>query len=109
MSRPGPVPTQQNAGRLEATEWRELETDSVGELRELTNIYVKRGLTHALAHDVAVQLTEHNALDMLRDLELGDLPEPEASPLQAATTSAINYACGARYPCSRPGCRRRPP
>jgi VIT1/CCC1 family predicted Fe2+/Mn2+ transporter len=69
-------------------ERRELETDSAGELRELTNIYVKRGLTHALAHDVAVQLTEHNALDAhLRD-ELGISATLRARPMQAAITSA---------------------
>jgi len=79
-------------------ERRELETDSAGELRELTNIYVKRGLTHTLAHDVAVQLTEHNALDAhLRD-ELGISETLKARPLQAALTSAISYACGAVLP-----------
>jgi VIT1/CCC1 family predicted Fe2+/Mn2+ transporter len=79
-------------------ERRELETDSAGELRELTNIYVKRGLTHTLAHDVAVQLTEHNALDAhLRD-ELGISETLRARPMQAAITSAISYACGAALP-----------
>jgi vacuolar iron transporter family protein len=79
-------------------ERRELETDSAGELRELTNIYVKRGLTHKLAHDVAVQLTEHNALDAhLRD-ELGISETLKARPLQAAITSAITYATGAALP-----------
>ena len=79
-------------------ERRELETDSAGELRELTNIYVKRGLTQKLAHDVAVQLTEHNALDAhLRD-ELGISETLKARPLQAAVTSAITYATGAALP-----------
>src|SRR5580765_5878264 len=68
------------------------------ERRELANIYVKRGLTQALAHDVAVQLTEHNALDAhLRD-ELGISETLRARPLQAAMTSAITYACGAALP-----------
>ncbi|HSE12915.1 MAG TPA: VIT family protein [Rudaea sp.] len=79
-------------------ERRELETDSAGELRELTNIYVKRGLTQKLAHEVAVQLTEHNALDAhLRD-ELGISETLKARPLQAAVTSAITYAAGAALP-----------
>jgi len=79
-------------------ERRELEADSAGELRELANIYVKRGLTPALAHDVAVQLTEHNALDAhLRD-ELGISETMKARPLQAAVTSAITYASGAALP-----------
>jgi len=79
-------------------ERKELEADSAGELRELANIYVKRGLTPELAHDVAVQLTEHNALDAhLRD-ELGISEALKARPLQAAFASAISYSCGAALP-----------
>jgi VIT1/CCC1 family predicted Fe2+/Mn2+ transporter len=79
-------------------ERRELETDSAGELKELTNIYVKRGLTQKLAHDVAVQLTEHNALDAHMRDELGISETLKARPLQAAITSAITYASGAALP-----------
>ena len=79
-------------------ERRELETDSAGELKELTNIYVKRGLTQKLAHDVAVQLTEHNALDAHMRDELGISETLKARPLQAAVTSAITYAAGAALP-----------
>lgn len=79
-------------------ERRELETDSAGELRELASIYVKRGLTPELAHDVAVQLTEHNALDAhLRD-ELGISETLKAKPLQAAFASAVSFASGAAVP-----------
>ena len=79
-------------------ERRELETDSVGEHKGLANIYVKRGLTPALAKDVATQLMEHNALDAhLRD-ELGISETLKARPLQAAVTSAISYASGAALP-----------
>ena len=79
-------------------ERRELETDSAGELRELAAIYVKRGLTQQLAHDVAVQLTEHNALDAhLRD-ELGISEALKARPLQAALASAVSYSSGALLP-----------
>ena len=80
------------------TERKELEDDSAGELRELAGIYVKRGLTPELAHDVAVQLTEHNALDAhLRD-ELGISETLKARPMQAALASAISYAAGAALP-----------
>ena len=79
-------------------ERRELETDSVGEHKELANIYVKRGLTPALARDVAAQLMAHNALDAhLRD-ELGISETLKARPLQAAVASAISYAAGAALP-----------
>jgi VIT1/CCC1 family predicted Fe2+/Mn2+ transporter len=80
------------------TERKELESDSAGELRELAAIYVKRGLTPELAHDVAVQLTEHNALDAhLRD-ELGISEALKARPMQAALASAVSYASGALLP-----------
>jgi VIT1/CCC1 family predicted Fe2+/Mn2+ transporter len=80
------------------TERKELENDSAGELRELAGIYVKRGLTPELAHDVAVQLTEHNALDAhLRD-ELGISETLKARPMQAALASAVSYAAGAALP-----------
>ena len=80
------------------TERKELESDSAGELRELAAIYVKRGLTPQLAHDVAVQLTEHDALDAhLRD-ELGISEALKARPMQAALASAVSYASGALLP-----------
>jgi vacuolar iron transporter family protein len=79
-------------------ERKELETDSVGEHKELANIYVKRGLTQELAKDVAQQLMAHDALDAhLRD-ELGISEMLKARPLQAALTSAVMYASGAALP-----------
>ena len=79
-------------------ERHELETDSVGEHKELANIYVKRGLTPELAKDVAKQLMQHDALDAhLRD-ELGISETLKARPLQAALTSAVSYAAGAALP-----------
>lgn len=79
-------------------ERQELETDSVGEHKELANIYVKRGLTPELAKDVAQQLMAHDALDAhLRD-ELGISETLKARPLQAGLTSAVTYASGAALP-----------
>ena len=45
-----------------AKERLELETDHESELKELTGIYVGRGLTTGLAQQVAAQLTAHDAL-----------------------------------------------
>lgn len=93
------VSSQSDSERAEVeVERRELETDSAGELRELANIYVKRGLTQQLAHDVAVQLTAHNALDAHMRDELGISETLKARPMQAAVTSAITYASGAALP-----------
>ncbi|HSN01799.1 MAG TPA: VIT family protein [Rudaea sp.] len=79
-------------------ERRELETDNIAEHKELANIYVKRGLTPDLAHQVAEQLMAHDALDAhLRD-ELGISETLKARPLQAAFTSAFTYAAGAALP-----------
>ena len=76
----------------------ELETMPEAELEELTQIYVGRGLTRDLAHQVAVQLTANNALDAhLRD-ELGIVEHMSARPVEAALTSAATFAVGAALP-----------
>ncbi|HEY0596285.1 VIT family protein [Sphingopyxis sp.] len=79
-------------------EKRHLAADPEFELEELTQIYEQRGLTRALAEQVAVQLTEHDALDThLRD-ELGMTDAMAARPVQAAAASAASFAIGAALP-----------
>lgn len=79
-------------------ETRELAEDPEGELEELTGIYVERGLEPDLARQVAVQLTEKDALaSHLRD-ELGITDIAVARPLQAAVSSAVAFAVGAALP-----------
>ncbi len=79
-------------------EKRHLAADPEFELEELTQIYQERGLDRALAEQVAVQLTEHNALDThLRD-ELGMTDAMAARPVQAAAASAASFAIGAALP-----------
>ena len=86
----------ENADRAE--EERELESDPEGELAELTQIYVERGLDASLAKQVAEQLTEHDAITThLRD-ELGITEQLAARPLQAAFASAVSFAVGAALP-----------
>jgi VIT1/CCC1 family predicted Fe2+/Mn2+ transporter len=81
-----------------ALESRELAEDPVGEHRELTEIYVHRGLDRALAGKVADQLMAHDALGAhLRD-ELGLSEATAARPLQAAAASAASFAVGAVLP-----------
>jgi VIT1/CCC1 family predicted Fe2+/Mn2+ transporter len=81
-----------------AQERRELQEDSPAELAELTQIYVKRGLDHELAHQVAVQLTHKDALAAHARDELGITEEFIARPLQAALASAISFSGGAVLP-----------
>ena len=54
-------------------ERRELADDPEGELRELTGIYVGRGLDPELARTVAEQLTAHDAFDRARARRTGHL------------------------------------
>jgi vacuolar iron transporter family protein len=79
-------------------ERKELKTDDAGERKELTAIYVGRGLDPALASRVADQLMAHDALGAhVRD-ELGISQMSRARPLQAAFASAASFAIGAAFP-----------
>ncbi len=79
-------------------EKRHLAADPEFELEELTQIYQERGLDRALAEQVAVQLTAHDALDThLRD-ELGMTDAMAARPVQAAAASAASFTAGAALP-----------
>jgi VIT1/CCC1 family predicted Fe2+/Mn2+ transporter len=79
-------------------ERRELEADEPAERRELTGIYVRRGLEPALARQVAEQLMAHDALGAHARDELGITPTFAARPLLAATASACSFAVGAALP-----------
>src|SRR5450755_4272206 len=79
-------------------ERKELKTDDVGERKELTAIYVARGLDPPLAKQVADQLMAHDALGAhVRD-ELGISQALSARPIQAALASAGSFAVGAAMP-----------
>jgi vacuolar iron transporter family protein len=79
-------------------EERELREDPDGELRELANIYVGRGLPTELATQVAAALSEHDVLAAHARDELGLDEERRAQPLQAAWTSALSFSVGAILP-----------
>ncbi len=81
-----------------ARERVELETDQDHELLELTEIYIKRGLTPELARQVAVQFTAHDALSAHARDELGITETLNARPIQAALASAATFAIGAALP-----------
>jgi vacuolar iron transporter family protein len=81
-----------------AKERLELETDQESELKELTGIYITRGLTPDLAHKVAVELTAHDALGAHARDELGINALMNARPVQAALYSAVTFATGAALP-----------
>jgi len=76
----------------------ELASDDQGERRELTAIYVGRGLDPGLAKQVAEQLMAHDALGAHARDELGISETLSARPIQAALTSAVSFAVGAAMP-----------
>lgn len=81
-----------------AEEQSELLSDYLGEHRELTSIYVHRGLDLALAKQVAEKLMAHDALGAHARDELGISAITTARPLQAALASALSFSVGALLP-----------
>ena len=81
-----------------AREQMELATQPEHELAELASIYVSRGLSPALATQVAVELTAHDALGAHARDELGIHDFTRAKPVQAALASAAAFAVGAGLP-----------
>ncbi|KFE33367.1 MAG: VIT family protein [Desulfomicrobium sp.] len=81
-----------------AREKKELAETPDAELEELTRIYEARGLTRDLAEQVAVQLTDRDALGSHARDELGISETVTAHPIQAALVSAMTFAVGAVVP-----------
>lgn len=93
------VSSQRDSERADLRiEERELTDDPAGELRELALIYERRGLPTDLARDVALALSERDALAAHARDELGLAQQRLARPLQAASASALSFAAGAVLP-----------
>jgi VIT1/CCC1 family predicted Fe2+/Mn2+ transporter len=93
------VSTQADVERADLEQERqELKEDKDGELRELSQIYIRRGLDHDLARKVAEQLTRKDALAAHARDELGISDAMAARPLQAAMASAVSFSSGALIP-----------
>ncbi|WP_411826628.1 VIT1/CCC1 transporter family protein [Luteolibacter sp. AS25] len=75
-----------------------LENNREGELKELAEIYRKRGLNPELADQVAHELMEHDALGAHARDDIGIIEELSARPYQAALTSGGMFAIGAAIP-----------
>ena len=78
----------------------ELKANDKGEHRELTAIYIARGLDPSLATQVAEQLMARDALGAHARDELGISEKVRARPVQAALASAGSFAVGAAMPLS---------
>ncbi len=79
-------------------EKKHLDQDQEGEEDELAQIYIERGLTADLAHQVARQLMAHDALDAHARDELGIFDRVAAKPTQAAAYSFVTFSVGAAVP-----------
>ena len=83
---------------LIAKETRELAEEPAEELAELAELYRQRGLSAGLAHQVAVELTAHDALRSHLDIELGIDPDELTNPWHAAWASLVSFTLGAVLP-----------
>ena len=89
------VSSQRDAERADLIrEQAELAADPEGELEELTQIYVGRGVEYDLARQVAAQLTKADPLAAHARDELGITDSGRARPLQAAGFSAASFVVG---------------
>lgn len=79
-------------------EKRELEEDPQAEHRELSGLYVKRGVSSEVASVVAEQLMANDALGAHARDELGISDATSARPVQAALASAASFSVGAAFP-----------
>ncbi len=87
--------------RQMALEMDEIETNPEGELKEITLIYIAKGIPEAQAHDMAVKVMsdpEHAHAVLIKE-ELGINPEDlKSSAWEAAITSFVLFAIGAIIP-----------
>ncbi|MBT2564652.1 VIT family protein [Pedobacter sp. ISL-68] len=81
-----------------AREKIELETMPELELKELAKIYVAQGLDEDLAMQVAIKLTEKDALGTHARDELGINEITQPKPLQAAFASGASFITGGILP-----------
>src|ERR1043166_6301106 len=93
------VSSQSDTERADlARERTELSSDIEAERKELTDIYVSRGVDPKLRREVALQLMSKDALAAHARDELGISEITIAHPIQAAFTSALTFSVGAGLP-----------
>ncbi|MDO5738999.1 MAG: VIT family protein [Ornithinimicrobium sp.] len=93
------VSTQRDSERaMLEKERRELEDFPEEELEELAGIYRAKGISDELAHQVATQLTAHDALAAHAEAELKIDPDELTNPWHAAWASMVAFTLGAILP-----------
>ena len=87
------VSSQADTERADLDMEREaLQNDYDAEHLELRDIYIRRGLDHALATQVSHQLMAHDALGAHARDDIGISEVLSARPMQAAVTSSVSFA-----------------
>jgi vacuolar iron transporter family protein len=81
-----------------ARERKELAETPEAEHRELVGIYIQRGMTRALAEQVATEMAQQDLLATHAREELGITDLTRARPGLAAMASALSFAVGAAPP-----------
>ncbi|MFE7330502.1 VIT family protein [Streptomyces sp. NPDC057565] len=81
-----------------ATEKRELKETPEAELAELTGLLEGKGLSHDVAREAALQLTDRDALRAHAEVELGINPDDLTNPWHAAGASFLAFTVGALLP-----------
>jgi VIT1/CCC1 family predicted Fe2+/Mn2+ transporter len=93
------VSSQRDSERAQlAQEKRELAEEPEAELAELTALYEAKGLSPETAQQVALELTEHDALAAHLDAELNLDPDDLVNPTHAAVASALSFTIGGLLP-----------
>ncbi len=93
------VSSQRDTERADISKEKwELENLPERELAELTGIFESKGLRHDLARQVAVELTERDALAIHLAEELGITEHSNARPIEAAVSSAAAFSIGSAIP-----------
>lgn len=93
------VSSQRDTERADLERERaELAASPDAELEELEQIYRKRGLSDALARQVAAELSRKDRLKTHARDELGIDVDALANPIQASAVSALSFVAGAVVP-----------
>lgn len=79
-------------------ELRELTTNAEAELEELVSIYEARGVSPQTARQVAIEMTDADALATHMRDEIGLSETMEAHPLQAALASGLTFTVAGAVP-----------
>ena len=79
-------------------EKKELKDDPEGELEELTQIYISKGITEKTARQAAIEATKKDALAAHAHMELNIDPDNLTNPWHAAIASATAFTAGAMIP-----------